>query len=85
MDENTLIWHDFMGHEERLELQVDDESMAGHGGGDQVMMREFISLLASGRDDEMLSSIEHSIESHLVALLAEESRLQNGASLPVEI
>ena len=33
----------------------------------------------------MLSSIEHSIESHLVALLAEESRLENGRSLKVEL
>ena len=85
MDESTLIWHDFLGNEEKILLQVEDESMAGHGGGDSVMMREFIELLASGRNDEMLSSIEHSIESHLVALLAEESRLQNGASLPVEL
>ena len=59
--------------------------MAGHGGGDAVMMKQFAELLASGRDDEMLSSIEHSIESHMVALLAEESRLQNGCSLPVNL
>lgn len=85
LDDETLIWHDFMGHEERIDLQVVDGSMAGHGGGDHEMMRQFVRLLASGREDEMASSIEHSIESHMVALLAEESRLRHGASLPVTI
>ncbi len=85
MDESKLIWHDFFGHHEELDLQVTDGSMAGHGGGDAVMMKQFIELLASGKDDEMLSSIEHSIESHLVALLAEKSRLNHGESLPVEL
>ena len=85
MDESKLIWHDFFGHSKEIDLQVTDGSMAGHGGGDAVMMQQFVELLASGRDDEMLSSIEHSIESHLVALLAEESRLKDGESLPVEL
>ena len=59
--------------------------MAGHGGGDAIMVKQFIELLASKKDDEMLSSIEHSIESHLVALLAEQSRLAHGKSLPIEL
>ena len=59
--------------------------MAGHGGGDAIMVKQFIELLASKKDDEMLSSIEHSIESHLVALLAEQSRLEHGKSIPVNL
>ena len=85
MDDSTLVWHDFFGNEERIDLRVTDGSMAGHGGGDKVMMDEFVKLLRSGSEDTMLSSIEHSIESHLVALLAEESRLENGRSLKVEL
>ncbi|HJC73108.1 MAG TPA: Gfo/Idh/MocA family oxidoreductase [Candidatus Ruthenibacterium merdavium] len=85
MDDSHLVWNDFFGHREEIDLKVTDGSMAGHGGGDAVMMKQFAELLASGRDDEMLSSIEHSIESHMVALLAEESRLQNGCSLPVNL
>lgn len=85
MDDSTLVWHDFFGNEERIDLRVTDGSMAGHGGGDKVMMDEFVKLLRSGREDTMLSSIEHSIESHLVALLAEESRLENGRSMKVTL
>lgn len=85
MDDSTLVWHDFFGNEERIDLRVTDGSMAGHGGGDKVMMDEFVKLLRSGSEDTMLSSIEHSIESHLVALLAEESRLDNGRSMKVEL
>lgn len=81
----TWVWHDFFGHSEEMDLNVTDGSMAGHGGGDAVMVKQFVELLASGRDDEMLSSVEHSIESHLVALLAERSRLEHGRSLPVEL
>ena len=85
MDLSHLVWHDFFGHSEEMDLNVTDGSMAGHGGGDAVMVKQFVELLASGRDDEMLSSVEHSIESHLVALLAERSRLEHGLSLPVEL
>lgn len=85
MDLSHLVWHDFFGHSEEMDLKVTDGSMAGHGGGDAVMVKQFVELLASGRDDEMLSSVEHSIESHLVALLAERSRLEHGRSLPVEL
>lgn len=85
MDDSTLIWNDFFGHQEKIDLRVKDGSMAGHGGGDTRMMDEFIKLLRSGKEDTMLSTIEHSIESHLVALLAEESRLENGKSLKVQM
>ena len=85
MDLSHLVWHDFFGHSEEMDLNVTDGSMAGHGGGEAVMVKQFVELLASGRDDEMLSSVEHSIESHLVALLAERSRLEHGRSLPVEL
>lgn len=84
MDLSKLVWHDFFGGHQEIDLHVTDGSMAGHGGGDAVMVKEFAALLASGKEDEMLSSIEHSIESHLVSLLAEESRLKKGASLPIE-
>ena len=85
MDDSTLIYHDFFGHQEQIDLRVTDGSMAGHGGGDNLMMEEFIKLLRNGKEDTMLSSIEHSIESHLVALLAEKSRLANGQSMKVEM
>ncbi|MEG1568860.1 MAG: Gfo/Idh/MocA family oxidoreductase [Oscillospiraceae bacterium] len=87
MDTNCITWHDFMGNSEIFDINVVDVSLAGHGGGDALMMKEFVQLLSEGSksDNEMQSNIEHSIESHVVALLAEQSRLNNGESLEVSI
>ena len=85
MDTNCIKWFNFLGESEEFDINVTDGSLAGHGGGDAIMLKQFVELLGSGKDTEMLSAVEHSVESHLVALLAEQSRLQNGASLPVEL
>lgn len=85
MDTNKIKWHNFLGDSEEFDINVSDISLAGHGGGDAVMVKEFIDLIASGKDSKLFSDIEHSIESHLVALISEESRLKNGKSIPVKI
>ena len=54
---------------------------SGHGGGDARMVEEFLRLLNGEPVSESITIINHSIESHLVALAAERSRLNNGESL----
>ena len=44
----------------------------GHGGGDEMMIRSLYEGLTTG---VMETTLEESIESHLMALAAEESRL----------
>ena len=44
----------------------------GHGGGDEMMIRALYEGLSTGK---METTLEESIESHLMALAAEESRL----------
>ena len=85
MDESRLVWKDFLGHQEIYDVSVNKEEMAGHGGGDKLMMDELVQLIRGDSMGSMQTSIEQSIESHLVALLAEESRLRNGESLPVRL
>ena len=68
-----------------IDINVTDGSLAGHGGGDAIMVRQFVEMIANEENTEMLSAVEHSVESHLVALLAEQSRLHNGESLPIEL
>lgn len=48
---------------------------SGHGGGDYAMMRDFIDCLAN--DKKPSSTINDSIESHLMGYTAEEARLNN--------
>ena len=49
------------------------EVTGGHSGGDEALVRDFAALL--GRRSGSRSSIQRSVESHLMACAAEESRL----------
>jgi len=55
-------------------MEMEDYKHAGHGGGDMAMMRDFV-LAISAQDEKLLSSsIEASIESHVMGFMAEKSR-----------
>ncbi|WP_026651720.1 Gfo/Idh/MocA family protein [Butyrivibrio proteoclasticus] len=47
-----------------------------HGGGDSGLMENFLGML-EGTDAENLSAIERSIESHVMAIGAEKSRVEH--------
>lgn len=57
-------------------LRVDNPSR--HGGGDFNLVAELLRLLRKGSVDEMRAVTEQSLESHLIAFAAEESRLGGG-------
>lgn len=48
----------------------------GHGGGDTGLMDDFIKLVQS-KDGEALTSAQVSVQSHMMAFAAEESRINN--------
>lgn len=56
---------------EELEAYKD----AGHGGGDLGLVRDFIKAVAAGNASLLSSSIDASVESHIMGFRAEESRL----------
>lgn len=47
-----------------------------HGGGDHPMVRDWVQAVGQRRPELLSSSIEESVESHLMAFAAERSRLQ---------
>lgn len=49
--------------------------MGGHGGGDTGLMDDFVSLMLS-KQGEALTSASKSVQSHMMAFAAEESRLK---------
>ncbi len=59
------------------------EDVFGHGGGDYGIIRELIDLL-DGDNDVNLTSAKESIESHVIALAAEESRKRGGEMIRAE-
>lgn len=79
MEKNTLLLRRF-GQEEKL---VSPDSMksefAGHGGGDAGLMEQFCRLIEAG--GESLTGIDASVESHVMALAAEASRLRGGETV----
>ena len=63
---------------EVIDLGREKKDFAGHGGGDMMLIDEFISLLEGKEVNNTVTTLEVSVESHLVALAAETSRLESG-------
>ena len=74
--------------EERKEIEVFDfstgfrevihlpEAKSGHGGGDDGIMRDFVRLVQKDEANAGLTSAQISVQSHLMAIAAEKSRLE---------
>lgn len=66
---------------ECLRIGVLEESGYAHGGGDYGLISELYEVLSGRAKPE--TSLEASVESHLMGIAAEESRLQGGALIRV--
>ena len=51
--------------------------MSGHAGGDSVLIGDFLDYL-QGQCPPSITTLEASMESHFMALAAEESRIHGG-------
>ena len=56
----------------------------GHGGGDYFLYRDFIDYITLNSPSMTRTTIDDSIESHLIGFKAEESRLNGGIALKIE-
>jgi len=63
-------------------VEISHES--GHGGGDRGIVEHFIKTLKK-ENNTSLSSVFQSVESHLMALSAEKSRLENGVLIDMAV
>ena len=76
MEENEIIVEDFAsGNTTKIKVKV---PKGGHSGSDVSMMKDFVELVAGGETAKSVSAASESIESHLMALAAEDSREHNG-------
>ncbi|MFC6996800.1 Gfo/Idh/MocA family protein [Rufibacter roseus] len=53
---------------------VEGYKNSGHGGGDWLMVRDFVQAVAQQNPSLLTSTIDESIESHIMGFMAEESR-----------
>lgn len=85
MKANTLRVMPFGQAETLIDVASLTNDFSGHGGGDARMVDDFLTLVSGGQADSVaLTSISRSVESHLVALAAERSRLAGGQVVALE-
>ncbi len=73
MESGEIIVRDFVsGNMEKISLHT---PKTGHSGSDTRMVREFVQLVAADGKKLSKTNAEVSVESHLIALAAEESRI----------
>ena len=80
MEAQTLRLRRFGQPEEVIDLHAGGGEFAGHGGGDMGLIANFCALL-SGEKAESLTDVSVSVESHAMALAAEQSRLEDGRTV----
>ncbi|MFC2126103.1 Gfo/Idh/MocA family protein [Bacteroidota bacterium] len=85
-DMNELVISDFLsGKEEKWDASKHIEFKSAHGGGDHGLVHDFIQAVIQHDESLLTSNIEASMESHLMGFMAEESRLNNGEVLAVNL
>jgi len=57
------------------EEDLEDYKNSGHGGGDWFLMRDFVKAVTHQDPKYLTSTIDQSIESHVMGFAAERSRL----------
>jgi len=77
-DSRHILVQDFRtGRSETVDTNGGDTAIArGHGGGDEGLMEELVRAVQENDPSLLSSSLEESLESHLMAFAAEESRLE---------
>lgn len=80
-DMKTFTVYDFRSSKKYLwEMRVQDAEgykNAGHGGGDYALLRDFLEAVDKHDASALSSTIDASIESHVMGFRAEKSRLSN--------
>ena len=65
--------------EEIIDVKLLANDLKGHGGGDSGIVNDFLDMLINETEaTERTTTLEHSLESHFMALADEESRLRGG-------
>ncbi|MBE5797581.1 MAG: Gfo/Idh/MocA family oxidoreductase [Clostridiales bacterium] len=69
---------------EEIDVRKLTDDFSGHGGGDARMVADYLDLLEGKGMSAALTTIGRSVESHYVALAAEESRVQGGRLIEMD-
>lgn len=81
-EEGALKLKRFGSEPEIIPISSLTDAQSGHGGGDTGTVNAFYDYVTGSSDGETV--LEKSIESHLMAFAAEESRLRGGEMLKID-
>ena len=85
MDENWIRIGEFGKEPEVIDVRTLATDFSGHGGGDFRMVEELLDDILEDKEPGCgLTSIDKSLESHYLALAAEDSRLNNGQRINMD-
>ena len=85
MKSNTIRLRVFGEGEELIDLKKLTGDLKGHGGGDSGIIGDFLEMLIEGNPPtERTTTLQSSLESHYLALAAEESRLNGGKLIDLQ-
>lgn len=85
MKSNTIRVTRFGKGTEIIDIAALASDLKGHGGGDSGIISDFLEMLISGTEpNERTTTLAASMESHYVALAAEQSRLNAGAVVSID-
>ncbi len=63
---------------------VEGYKNSGHGGGDWLLVKDFVQAVSQQNASILTSTIDESIESHIMGFMAEESR-KTGKIMDIKI
>jgi predicted dehydrogenase len=65
----------YTGRREKGKVEeIDTKELGGHGGGDPILVEDFLEIIRSKDYKDSLTSVHQSLQSHLLAFAAEKSR-----------
>lgn len=85
MKSNKIHIRVFGQPEEIIDVGLLADDLKGHGGGDSGIIRDFLEMLINETEaTERTTTLPNSMESHFIALAAEESRLNGGKCIDMD-
>ncbi len=85
-DEKTLtVTNSVTGKQEVWDAGKEIKYQSGHGGGDHGLMHDFVRAVYFKDATRLTSTIQASMESHLMGFRAEESRLDTGITKEIRM
>lgn len=84
MEDNYIEIRPFDGEVEAINVDVSQAVIGGHNGSDFFMMSQLYKTL-NGEEGKGVTYLDISMESHLMAFGAEESRLEEGKTVKIKL